>query len=198
MDSKMLEGPRAIHLQVTHLGLGREWYSRVLETEPTYEDEKTVTFSLGACLLTLKLADAMGHASTRVYWGVDDLHWEYQRISAIGKENAMATPLIDLHSDKAEVVDPFGNVFGLVAYDDKHQRNAQHQRTAQKLALQNVRQTLDHLQQTETEQKKMNRIIGWVAIFAVLVAVAFAWTLASLQTPAPNSVSKLPIKSIAK
>ena len=69
----MIEGPRAIFLYVTNLDIGREWYSRALEVEPASFDEESVTFTVGGCLLTLKLTTAASHSLTSVYWGVDDL-----------------------------------------------------------------------------------------------------------------------------
>lgn len=194
----MIECPRAVQIYVSQLAIAREWYCLALESEPDYEDESTITFNVGGCQLTLLLSTAEGYASTRVYWGVDHLKREYHRISSIGREVALDSTLVEAHTASVEVLDPFGNVLGLIATHDKNQKTAKQRRTAQKLALQNVRETLDQLQQKDSEQQKVNRVIGWVAAFAVLMALVFAWTLASLQVPSQGTVTKLPIKTIEK
>lgn len=161
-------------------------------------DEASVRYTVGGCPLTLKLTDLTGHASTRVYWGVDDHAWEYRRISEIGKEIAQfARPAI-IYSNAFEVLDPFGNVFGLAGVGGKDERTARQRRTAQKLALQNVRETLDQIQQKDHEQKKINRIVAWVVTFAVVLALVFAWAFASRQTRHADVLPKLPIKAIGQ
>ena len=112
----MIEGPRAIFLYVTNLDIGREWYSRALEVEPASIDEESVTFTVGGCLLTLKLTTAASHSLTSVYWGVDDLEWEYRRISEIGKMPTQSAQLAYVDSNAVELLDPFGNVFGLLIF----------------------------------------------------------------------------------
>lgn len=153
---------------------------------------------MGGCLLTLKLTTAAGHSLTSVYWGVDDLEWEYRRISEIGKMPTQPAQLAYVDSNAVELLDPFGNVFGLVGVGGKSERNARYRRAAQKLALQNVRQTLDEIQMKEGEQRKINRVIGWVVTVAVLLALGFAWTFATMQTRPADTLPKLPIGATGK
>lgn len=189
----MIEGPRAIFLYVTNLDIGREWYSRALEVEPASIDEESVTFTVGGCLLTLKLTTAASHSLTSVYWGVDDLEWEYRRISEIGKMPTQSAQLAYVDSNAVELLDPFGNVFGLVGVGGKSKRNARHRRAAQKLALQNIGQNLDEIQMKEGEQRKIHRVIGWVVTVAVRLTLGFAWTFATMQTRPADTLPKLPI-----
>ena len=44
---------------------------------------------------------------------------EYRRISAIGRESAAYGQLVTIDSDSLDLLDPFGNVFGLVAVDSR-------------------------------------------------------------------------------
>ena len=193
----MLEGPRAVRIPVTHLAIGREWYTRVLEVPPDFEDARCVIYTVGTCQLILELAEQAGTATTAVYWGVDALHGEIARIAAIGADPARSPPPVDADSGTAQVLDPFGNVFGLIAIDSRNARRAQHQRTAQKLALQNVRETLDQMQHRESEQKRINRVIGWAAVVVVLLAMAFACTLANQLPRTSTALPSLPIKTPA-
>ena len=112
-----------------------------------------------------------------------------------GADPARSPPLVDTDHGTAQVSDPFGNSLGLIGIDSSNARRARHQRTAQKLALQNVRETLDQMQHKESEQKRINRVIGWAAVVVVLLAMAFAWTLASQQQRNAAALPALPIKA---
>jgi hypothetical protein len=191
----MLEGPRAVRIPVTHLAIGREWYTRALDVPPDFEDARCVIFTVGGCQLILELADHAATPATVVYWGVDQLQAELARIAAIGADPARSPPLVDTDHGTAQVSDPFGNSLGLIGIDSSNARRARHQRTAQKLALQNVRETLDQMQHKESEQKRINRVIGWAAVVVVLLAMAFAWTLASQQQRNAAALPALPIKA---
>lgn len=191
----MVEGPRAIRIPVTHLGIGREWYRRALEREPDGEDGRSVVFTVGGCRLVLQLSEQPGEPSGAVYWAVDQLAAEHLRIATIGQEAGHAPPPVDPTASTAELRDPFGNVFGLIATDERQERQLREQRTAEKLALQNVRETLDRMQQKDADQKRINRIIGWALATVVLLALVFAWSLASQQRQAAEARPVLPIKA---
>jgi predicted enzyme related to lactoylglutathione lyase len=194
----MIEGPRAIRLYVTNLELAEEWYSRALEATPNFHDENSATFVVGGCQFTLELTDISGHPLTRVYWGVDDLSWEYKRLCSIGQSEGKTAELIDANSRTAEVLDPFGNVFGLFANNGKNERAARIRRVEQKLALQNVRETLDQIQQKEADQKKIDRAVGWFAAIALVLMFGIIGTLVSSRKSSSVQQLTLPISTQSK
>lgn len=184
----MIESPRAVRVRVTNLDIARQWYCQALECDPSYDDEHGVTFVVGGCLLTLSLGDSSGPPCTTVYWGVDDLAGEYQRLCAMGQHGGQNLPMLDANPRTAEVLDPFGNVFGLFANDEKGERKARNQRVAQKLALQNVRETLDKIQHKEAEEKRLGRIIGWFAAIALMLLVLVVWGVVAKRAPQPGTL----------
>ena len=186
----MIESPRAVRVCVTNLDIARQWYCQALECDPSYVDELGVTFVVGGCLLTLSLGDLSGQPGTAVYWGVDDLAGEYQRLCAMGQGDAQNLPMVDANPRTAEVLDPFGNVFGLFANDGKGERKARNQRVAQKVALQNVRETLDQIQHKEAEEKKLGRIIGWSAAIALVLLALVVWGMVAKRAPQPGTFLK--------
>ncbi|MBL8339406.1 MAG: hypothetical protein JNM97_21740 [Rhodoferax sp.] len=190
----MLDAPRALRIPVTDLAIARAWYGQVLERDPDVEDASSVGFSVGGFQLILQQDDAPPSPGIRIYWAVDDLVAEHARIASIGRDSRFAPPPIGPQQTRAEVADPFGNLLGLVATDAARERHQRAQRTAQKAALQNVRETLDRMQHTESEQKKMHRLIGWAAAVVALLALAFAWTLASLRPAATPPAQVLPLR----
>jgi hypothetical protein len=133
-----------------------------------------------------------------VYWGADDLSWEYKRLCSIGQSDGKAAELVEANSMTAEVLDPFGNVFGLFANNGKNERAARIRRVEQKLALQNVRQTLDQIQQKEADQKKINRAVGWYAAIALVLMFGIVGILVSSRTSSSGQQLTLPISIQSK
>ena len=144
----VIKSPRAVCVFVSDLDVACQWYAQALELEPSYRDEREVGFQVEACVLSLRLGPPASGVGPVVYWAVDDLQGELSRISALaGVESRNAVQLLDTDQSTAQVVDPFGNVLGLMAIDSKKERKSRNQRAAEKVALLNVRETLDTLQQ---------------------------------------------------
>lgn len=194
----MIESPRAVRVYVTDLDIARQWYCQALECDPSYDDELGVTFVVGGCLLTLSLGDLSSRPGTTVYWGVDDLVGEYQRLCAMGQHGGQNLPMLDANPRTAEVLDPFGNVFGLFANDGKGERKARNQRVAQKVALQNVRETLDQIQHREAEEKKLGRIIGWFAAIVLVLLALVVWGVVAKRAPQTGILLKPLSTTVAK
>lgn len=125
----MLRGPATINLWADDLEAARKWYAELLGVEPYFErpgDGRPAAyyeFRIGDYQAELGLidrryappgaSDAPGGAV--VHWHVDDVRAALDRLLSMG-----ATPHIPLteHGDAgfvtASVVDPFGNVLGVM------------------------------------------------------------------------------------
>jgi len=189
----MIEHPRAIRVPVADLDLARQWYSSALQVEPDYRDENSITFVVDGCLLILESGALDRQSLTRVYWGVEDLPGEYARLCAIGRTDQMDDQLVEVNPMTAEVFDPFGNVFGLFAINGKSERASRVRRVEQKLALQNVREALDQINEKETEQQRIGRAFGWFAVIALVVFLAVIWAMVNERTPSEGPHLIVPV-----
>ncbi len=184
----MIRNPRTVCIFVGDLDLARQWYGQALEREPSFYDEEEVAFHVDGCLLSLRVGQPASAPGPVVFWGVDDLPGEYSRLCALSlAQSSNALQRLDADQQTAQVQDPFGNVLGLMAIDVKRERKSRNQRAAEKVALQNVRETLDGLQQADAEQRSLNRIVGWVAgIAMVLLALGSTfWFISGPHKPSP-------------
>ncbi len=196
----MIKSPAAVCVVVGDLEVARQWYGQALERDPSYCDDNVVTFHVDGCLLSLRVGPTVSAPGPVVYWAVDDLLGEHSRLSAIaGGEVSNAVQLMAADQSTAQVTDPFGNVLGLMAIDAKKERKFRNQRAAEKVALQNVRETLDTLQQAEADQRALNRTVGWVAGIAVvvLVVVSVFWYMTGPRKPSPPTLPWKPPNNTA-
>lgn len=184
----MINSPRVVSVYVGDLDIARQWYGQAFEREPSYVNTDGVSFLVDNCWLSLRLGTPAQVPRPAVYWAVDDLPAVFNRLRAMGQaapDNALQ--LLDTEQQTAHVLDPFGNVLGLMAIDATRERKSRNQRAAERVALQNVRETLDGLQQADAEQRTLGRTVGWVVglVILFLVVAAMAWLVTSRRTPEP-------------
>jgi predicted enzyme related to lactoylglutathione lyase len=119
----MLQGPATVTFFATDLAAAGRWYTELLGVEPYFEVPGAyLEFRIGALQTELGLIDSRfaphphtGQAAGAVlYWHVDDLGAALERLLAAG-----AT----VHEERcdrghgfvtASVVDPFGNIVGIM------------------------------------------------------------------------------------
>jgi hypothetical protein len=162
--------------------------------EPSEVHAYGVTFHVQGFTVLL-IAGTPSAQTPVVYWGVDDVQSEWRRLLALqGPSGQALEPLRD-GTEEAIVYDPFGNAFGLTSRGDPNIRRARSQRSAEKIALRNVRETLDSLQQDEQSQRNTRRLfmLAGTAIAAVLALAVFlsAQRAKSLQSDKPITIPKL-------
>jgi predicted enzyme related to lactoylglutathione lyase len=163
----MLKQPGGILLYVSDLDKARAWYSEVLEVLPRHADQNMICFRLGDCDLMLVQGATTPHEKSRVYWAVSDVAQEYRRITGSELPEARAASEVENLYTVAEVVDPFGNVVGLMAKDPLPLRDSATQRAVEREALLNVRSTVDAFQTKEEAQKRTIRRV-FQLLFCVL------------------------------
>lgn len=171
----MIESPRALRICVPDLATATRWYAQAFDLEPTEAHAHGVTFHVQGFTVQL-VPGASGLPAPIVYWGVDDVASERQRLLALRDSADQALATLHGSSEDAVVYDPFGNAFGLTSRGDPDIRRARNQRSAEKIALRHVRETLDGLQQDEQSQRKTRRVlflVGIVMTAALLVAVQY-------------------------
>jgi predicted enzyme related to lactoylglutathione lyase len=138
----MLRGLATVNYWADDLQAAKEWYSELLGIDPYFERAELdgrivapgepgydqaqpayIEFRLGDYQHELGLIDsryasegsASGPASAVVYWHVDDVAATFQRLLAMGAhEHHPITPRGEEGFVTASVVDPFGNVVGIM------------------------------------------------------------------------------------
>jgi hypothetical protein len=112
----MLLGLRTAIYRTPDIAAGKLWYTKALGIAPYFDQPFYVGFNVGGYELGL-MPDAK-EAGAGAYWGVKDITSAHARLLELG-----ATPraeITDVGQEEgkrirvADVVDPFGNVLGII------------------------------------------------------------------------------------
>lgn len=110
-------GLRTAKYRATDLARARDWYAEVLDQPPYFDQPFYVGFDVGGFELGLDpdpAGSGEGAGGVTVYWGVDDADAAYGRLIALGAHEHTAPQDVGEGIRIGAVLDPFGNVFGLV------------------------------------------------------------------------------------
>ncbi len=111
----MFKGLRTIIYPSSDLAKATEWYASVVGHAPYFNKPFYVGFNVGGFELgLLPPGDEDANDSPTTYWGVDDIHAEYARVIALGAKAKSAVKDVGGGILVASVVDPFGNIVGLI------------------------------------------------------------------------------------
>jgi predicted enzyme related to lactoylglutathione lyase len=112
----VLHGLRTVIYQVGDLDRAREWYGEVLGKEPYFDEPFYVGFDVGGFELGLLPDESTTRSSTGViaYWGVDDADAALGRLLELGAGERGDVQDVGDGIRLATVLDPFGNVFGVI------------------------------------------------------------------------------------
>jgi predicted enzyme related to lactoylglutathione lyase len=110
----MIQGLRTVIYPVTDLARAKAWYGEVLGIAPYFDEPFYVGYSVGGFELGLIPDGAPGRQGALAYWGVADAQAEMDRLGAL--KAVVHEPVKDVGGGikVASVVDPFGNVFGII------------------------------------------------------------------------------------
>jgi methyltransferase (TIGR00027 family) len=116
----MFQSAQMVSYRVPDLEQAKQWYRALLNQEPSFDSPLAVVFTVGSSILTLVPAADPPREDERcvAFWKVDDIEAAYQRLLASGALARAEIALLMLRSRVAKVVDPFGNVVGLMSTSD--------------------------------------------------------------------------------
>lgn len=110
----MIKGLRTVIYPAPNLTEAKDWYAKVLEHQPYFDQPFYVGFSVGGFELGL-VPDAKPSAEgPKAFWGVDDAEATLKTLIELGA--ALLEQLQDVGGGikVASVTDPFGNSFGII------------------------------------------------------------------------------------
>jgi predicted enzyme related to lactoylglutathione lyase len=112
----MFQGLRTVIYAVDDIERAKAWYARVLGHEPYFSEPFYVGFSVGGFELGLDPdpAGVTRGSNAVAYWGVEDARAAYARLLELGAKTAGEPREVGGGIVVATVLDPFGNVFGVI------------------------------------------------------------------------------------
>jgi predicted enzyme related to lactoylglutathione lyase len=118
----MLRGLTTVSLWAADLAAAKEWYAELLGIDPYFERPGYAEFRLGDYQHELGLIDsryapggsATGPGGAIVYWHVDDVAASFDKLLSMGAKEYEAPTDRGHGFVTASVVDPFGNVLGVM------------------------------------------------------------------------------------
>jgi predicted enzyme related to lactoylglutathione lyase len=114
----MIKGLRTVVYPVADLAAAKDWYAKVFDTAPYFDQPFYVGFSIGGFELGLIPDGNSAAGGSMVYWGVDDIEAEVARITAQGATIHGAIQDVGENIRTVELADPFGNLLCLI--DNPH------------------------------------------------------------------------------
>ena len=115
--AKPFLGLRTVIYHVPNVTEAKAWYASVLEIEPYFDQPFYVGFNVGGYELGLHpgtVGSAKNDSGAVVYWGVENADETLQRLLQLGAKKQNDVQDVGDGIRVATVVDPFGNVFGLI------------------------------------------------------------------------------------
>lgn len=112
----MIQGLRTAVYKVSDLEKAKVWYSQVLGIEPYFDEPFYVGYCVGGYELGLD-PDMQGVTSGNnvgIYWGVNDAALAFAELTARGAMADAEPHDVGGGIIVASVLDPFGNVFGII------------------------------------------------------------------------------------
>jgi predicted enzyme related to lactoylglutathione lyase len=108
----MLLGLRSAFCYVDDIPAAKAWYSKVLGFAPYFDKPFYVGFNVGGYELGLSPGNVP--RAYGAYWGVKDAKAVYARLMELGAEPRSEIQDVGEGVLVADVLDPWGNVFGIV------------------------------------------------------------------------------------
>ena len=173
----MIEALRSVRYSVGDLAVADQWYSQLLDLQPYQSTNSVLRYCVDGSWLELVATQTVQavNSSLVVYWGVDSLHLELQRLQEAGIEPQTPPALLNTAKRTATFLDPFGNMVGLVEMHDPNAQRARAHRAAEKIALRKVRAKLDGLGAEDHQQRNANKFVLVLVVVALVLGALGLW-----------------------
>jgi predicted enzyme related to lactoylglutathione lyase len=113
----MIQGLGTVIYRVTDLDRAKAWYARAFQQAPYFDQPFYVGFNIAGYEFGLdpdpSSASGAG-ASAIAYWGVADAEAALARLVELGATDRLGVQDVGDGIRMASVIDPFGNIFGII------------------------------------------------------------------------------------
>ena len=110
----MILGLRTAIYPVDDLAAAKQWYARILDVPPYFDEPFYVGFNVGGFELGLIPDGEPGVIGPQPLWGVTDASQAFERLIALGARSLDAVTDVGGGIKVGAVMDPFGNRFGII------------------------------------------------------------------------------------
>lgn len=112
----MFQGLRTLIFSVPDLQAAKDWYQRVLDYGPYFDQPFYVGFNVGGYELGLVPEEGSVTRGDTVYcyWGVEDAQAAHARLLELGAQPHEAIQDVGEGILTASLKDPWGNLFGII------------------------------------------------------------------------------------
>lgn len=110
----MILGLRTAIYPASDLAAAKDWYSKVLDTPPYFDEPFYVGFQVGGFELGLIPDGSPSIHGTQALWGVTDAHATMRKLLAFGALSVEPVTEVGGEILVAAVQDPFGNRFSII------------------------------------------------------------------------------------
>lgn len=110
-------GLRTVIYKVDDLTKAKAWYANAFKTQPYFDEPFYVGFTIAGYELGLQpeaISAEQKSANTITYWGVENIHEEYQRLLDAGATEHEKPENVGGEIMVATVKDPWANVIGII------------------------------------------------------------------------------------
>jgi predicted enzyme related to lactoylglutathione lyase len=115
-DTPNFLGLRTAIYHAPDLAKAKSWYSKILGIEPYFDQPFYVGINVGATnSVSIPIhPSSAGSGGVIVFWGVSDAEGALNRLLSLGATERTSVQDVGEGIRVATVLDPFGNVFGLI------------------------------------------------------------------------------------
>ena len=110
-------GLRTAIYKVSDIDKAKEWYSKILNIQPYFDEPFYVGFNVGGYELGLQPEEVLSASKSEgvnAYWGVEDVKGVYKKLLSLGGISFEEPTDVGGGITVATVKDPWGNVFGII------------------------------------------------------------------------------------
>ncbi len=113
-----MKGLRTCIYKVNDLQKAKSWYSEAFRKPPYFDEPFYIGFNIGGYELGLipkgENEDLINGNNIHTYWGVEDIHLEYERLLSLGATEEEVPHGVGGPLMVGSVRDPWGNIIGLI------------------------------------------------------------------------------------
>lgn len=117
MTSPIL-GLRTTIYKVSDLAKAKEWYSKVFDATPYFDEPFYVGYNIGGYELGLQPEETAKGENVATFWGVNDIDTEYKRFLDLGATEVEKPMNVGGKIFVATLKDPWNNLIGLIYNPD--------------------------------------------------------------------------------